>query len=115
MIFNILFFMQSAHAEKSDPGSGSIIGSLLFPVVLIAVFYFFLIRPQQKKNKEQQSMLEKIKVDDEIVTVSGIYGVVKSIDGPVVKLLIAKDVTIQLQKHTIISPLPKGTFKPNSS
>ena len=98
-----------ASAEPSESG-GSLLNALLFPLALLAIFYFFLIRPQQKKQKEQTAMLGKLLVGDEVVTVAGIYGIIEEIDGSVLRLRIAKTITIQLQKHTVVSPLPKGTI-----
>ncbi|MDI9346994.1 MAG: preprotein translocase subunit YajC [Methylacidiphilales bacterium] len=106
----IFLFPFSVNAESPPAqGSGSMIPTLIFPLLLLLIFYFFLIRPQNKKNKELNTMISKLIVGDEVVTMTGMYGIITSIDGQVVKLKISKGVVIQLQKHTIISPLPKGT------
>ena len=115
-LINLIFtslIIQPVYAEDVPAaGEGSIIGSLIFPAILLLIFYLFLIRPQQKKNKEQKVMLDKLMVGDEVVTMTGIYGIIETLDGPVATIKIAKNTIIQIQKHTVISPLPKGTFKP---
>lgn len=55
---------------------GSMVGSLLFMVLLFAVMYFILIRPQKKKDKEQKAMQSTVQIGDEIVTIGGIVGLV---------------------------------------
>ena len=58
--------------------------SMLFMVAIIAVFYFFMIRPQQKKAKEQKKFIEEIKKGEDVVTIAGIYGRVAEIEGDAV-------------------------------
>ena len=74
----------------------------LLPMVLIfAVFYLLLIRPQQKKAKEHKQMLENLKKGDTVITQGGIYGRVVSIEDQVVYLEIAKDVKVKLVRGNI--------------
>ena len=75
------------------------------------IFYFLLIRPQQKKAKEHQAMLSSLSVGDEVVTVGGILGKVSAIGEGVVTLEVAKDVQIKVQKFQVSSLVPKGTLK----
>ena len=60
-------------------GGGSYVG-LLIPVLLLGVFYFLLIRPQQRRAKEQQALIRSVEVGDEIVMTSGIIGTIVEID-----------------------------------
>lgn len=74
----------------------------LFPLIIIfGIFYFLLIRPQQKKAKEHQSMLNALKKDDKIITSGGIYGVVNAVKGESIEVKIAEGVKVQVLKSAI--------------
>ncbi len=97
-------------------GTGAASGSsnlsfLLFIGVFFAFFYFFLIRPQSKRQKEMRAMLSAVAKGDEVVVSGGIMGVVTLIDEAVVGIEIAKGVEIKVQKAAISACLPKGTLK----
>ncbi len=73
-----------------------------FPWILIfAIFYFLLIRPQQKKAKEHQKMLNNLKRGDKVLTSGGIYGVVAGIKPDIFELEVAEGVKIQLAKSAV--------------
>jgi len=59
--------------------TASLISGVIWFVLMIGIFYFMLIRPQRKKDKEMKAMIESLKVGDEIVTIGGIYGKITSI------------------------------------
>jgi preprotein translocase subunit YajC len=69
-------------AQSSDgTSSGGSLLSLLFPLVLLGgVFYFLLLRPNRTRQRQQQSLLESLKVGDEVMTAGGIFGTLKDID-----------------------------------
>ncbi|MBT9449048.1 preprotein translocase subunit YajC [Akkermansia glycaniphila] len=80
------------------------LGSPLVMFLIIGVlFYFLLIRPQRKQQKEQQARLNALKVGDSVITNAGIHGEVRKIDERTVDVQIAKDVTITLEKAAIIN------------
>jgi preprotein translocase subunit YajC len=82
------------------------------PLILIfMVFYFLLVRPQQKKMKEHQKTLNRLKNGDKVQTSSGIFGTIESIDDKenVVELEIATNVTIKIAKYSISSVLNQKT------
>lgn len=81
--------------------------SFLPIIVLIAVFYFLIIRPQQKKAKEENKMRESLRIGDKIVISSGIFGSVVAIDDKkgVLSLEIAKGVSIMVYKSSIVEVL----------
>ena len=78
-------------------------GQLLFPLILIFVLYFLLIRPQKKKEKQKKLMLEKIKKGDKVITRGGIWGVVTGIKekDQVATLKIADKVNIEISINAI--------------
>lgn len=74
----------------------------IFPWILIfAIFYFLLIRPQQKKVKEHQQMLNNLKKGDQILTSGGIYGVIVGIKGNTLEVKIAEGVKVQFSKNAV--------------
>ena len=88
---------------QTAPGSASPSTLIsFFPLVLVfVVFYFLLIRPQQKKVKEHREMLGKVKKNDEVVTSGGIYGKVIALTDTVVTLEVAPNVRIRVQRPQI--------------
>lgn len=80
---------------------GSSWANIAMIVVLIAVFYFFMIRPQQKRQNEIKKFREGLKVGDSVVTAGGIYGKVKSIDETTFSIEIARDVRITVDKGSV--------------
>lgn len=82
--------------------------ALLPPMIMMfAIFYFILIRPQQKKQAESRKMLDGLKEGDNVVTLSGIHGSIKKIKDDVVMLQIADNVKIKINR-TSISTLKNG-------
>ena len=82
------------------------------PLILIfVVFYFVLIRPQTKKQKEHQEMVSALEVGNEVVTAGGILGKIQDMNENYVQLEISENVTIKIQRQTISSLLPKGTIR----
>ena len=78
---------------------------------LVAVFYFIILRPQQKRAKEQKAMIEALQKGDEVATLGGILGKVTKVSEDNVALEIADNVVIQVQKAAVQNVLPKGTIK----
>ena len=79
--------------------------------VFVAIFYFLMIRPQQKKQKEHQAMLSKIGEGDEVVTAGGIVGKVVGVGDQFLTVEIADNVRIKVQRFQVTSLVPKGTLK----
>jgi len=115
-----LFLISDAYAQAATgavAGPGFSIEQMALPALMIVAFYFLLIRPQQKRAKEQKSMMEAIKGGDEVITSGGLLGKVsKVVDnyvtievGNVVGQTSAVEMTIQ--KSAIAALLPKGTIK----
>ena len=101
MIFEKLFGAAVALAETApaaDPsaaqgeaGVGALLVSLLPMVLIFVVFYFFLIRPQKKKDKKVKDMLGALKVGDRVCTIGGIYGTIVAIKDETLTLSVGKD------------------------
>ncbi|MBD5314330.1 MAG: preprotein translocase subunit YajC [Duncaniella sp.] len=82
-------------------GNGAGWANILMIVALIAVFYFMMIRPQQKRQNEIKKFREGLRVNDPVVTAGGIYGKIKSIDDTTFVVEIAKDVRITIDKGSV--------------
>ena len=101
-----------AYAQAA--GSASQTDSLLtfLPMVAIfVVFYFLLIRPQQKKQKEARAMLEALNKGDEVVTAGGIVGRISKLSDQYATIEIAPNTEMVVQRGAISQLLPKGTIK----
>ena len=107
------FLINSAYAQAAGaPAAGpNMLTTFGFPLLLLVVFYFLLIRPQSKRAKEQREMLSKIAAGDEITTTGGILGKVTEVGEQFLSVEIASGVTIKLQKFQVAQVLPKGTVK----
>ena len=108
------FFIAEAYAEgapaaaqAADPG----MTPMLFMIGMVVIFYFLLIRPQQKRAKEHRSMVEAVGKGDEVVTNGGILGKVVEVTEQYLTVEIANNVNIKLQRSAISTVLPKGSLK----
>lgn len=97
---------------NQQAAQGDVFSSFILLGMLFIFMYFFLLRPQNKKAKEHQQLIENIKTGDEITTTSGIMGKIHKMHKEgYVELMIAKDTIICVQRNAIMSLLPKGTVK----
>ena len=104
-------FLSNAYAQAAAPAASDPFVTFLPMIAIFVAFYFFLIRPQQKRAKEQKAMLGALQVGDEIVIVGGIAGKVKSISDNYLDLEVADNVVIKVQRGAVQLLLPKGTLK----
>ena len=102
--------ISDAFAAPAAGAQDPIMGLLPF-VVIFVLFYFMLIRPQMKRAKDQKKMIEALQKGDEVITAGGLLGKITKVNEQYVSLEIADNVTIQVQKQTIQTLLPKGTMK----
>ena len=107
-----MFFIPAAHAQTAaSPAGGDQMISFAFMIGIFALFYFIAIRPQRKRQKEHQELVNKLAVKDEVVTSSGILGRVTAVEQDFVVVKVAENVEIKLQKWAVQNVLPKGTLK----
>ena len=99
-----------AHAAASG-GTESLLATMLPMVAIFAIFYFLMIRPQQKKQKEHRAMIDALEKGNEVVTAGGVVGRVSKVEDQYVTLEIAQGVEIRVQRHAVSQLLPKGTLK----
>ncbi|MDO8292779.1 MAG: preprotein translocase subunit YajC [Gallionella sp.] len=104
-------FISNAYAEAAAPVQGAGIMDFLPLVVLVAVFYFFILRPQSKRAKEQKAMIEALQRGDEVVTGGGELGRISKVFEQYVGVELAENIEVTVQKSSIQAVLPKGTIK----
>lgn len=100
-----------AYAADAAPAAADPIMQFLPLIVIFALFYFMMIRPQMKRAKEQKNMIESLQKGDEVVTAGGELGKVAKVGEAYVGLEVAPNVVIHVQKSAITTLLPKGTIK----
>jgi len=106
-------FISNAYAQAAA-GTGGFEGGFyqFIPfVIMFAVLYFLMIRPQMKRQKEQKAMMDGLKKNDEVVTVGGILGKVTKVSDTHVTLEIATNTEVVIQKSAITLLLPKDSIK----
>ncbi len=107
LLFAGLSLLKAAPAGgESSPGSSIITFGMLG--LMFVVFYFFMIRPQKKKEKEAKTLRESVKKGDQVVTIGGVHGVVAKVYEQTILLQI-HDAKIEFSKAAISTVVPKGT------
>jgi preprotein translocase subunit YajC len=106
------FFISPAHAQGAASAMpGGDLMAFLPMIAIFVVFYFLLIRPQQKRAKEAKAMLEALQKGDEVVTAGGVVGKITKLSDQYASLEIANGVEVAFQRSAIATLLPKGTIK----
>lgn len=92
----------NAYAQQATASGGDIFASL-FPLILIfAIFYFLIIRPQNKRRQEHENKVNAIVKNDQVITSGGMYGKVANVDDTSVDVEIARGVVVKVVKNTIL-------------
>lgn len=111
-IITLLFIIPTAiNASQSNNDITNGISSILLFIGLFALMYFIIIRPQTKKAKEHKTLLENIKINDEILTNSGFLGKITKITDQFIILEISDNTNLIIKKEFISTIIPKGTIK----
>ncbi|HEY3537027.1 MAG: preprotein translocase subunit YajC [Trinickia sp.] len=103
--------ISNAFAQGGTGGAESSLMSFLPLILMFAVLYFIMIRPQMKRQKEHRSMLSAMAKGDEVVTTGGVVGKVTKVSDAYVGVEIAEGTEIVVQKAAVTTILPKGTIK----
>jgi len=93
-------------------GAGGSIASFIPLVLIFVVFYFLLIRPQQKQAKEHQQFLNDLKTGNKVITKGGLHGTITGLTETVATLEIAQDVRVKISRSAIASPESSNTPAP---
>lgn len=106
-----MFLISPAYAAGTGAAAGFDLASFLPMIVIFALFWLLLIRPQQKRAKELKQMLSALEKGDEVITQGGFVGRVTKLTDQFATLEIAEGVEIHLQRGAITGKLDKGTIK----
>jgi preprotein translocase subunit YajC len=102
-------FVTPAYAQAATQGAGDLFGMIVPLVLIMIVFYFLLIRPQQKKMKEHQAMISKVAKGDTVVSSGGLIGkVVKVVDDQEVLVEVGENIKVRLLRSGIADVRVKG-------
>ena len=110
-------FVTNALATNGAPAAspaGDPLASMILPIGLIVLFYFFLIRPQSKRHKQHKEMVAALQKGEEVVTTGGLLGKITNVGENFITLEISKDISIHVQKNSVQAVMPKGTIKEQS-
>ena len=99
--------IDTAFGQAQKSGQPSMVEILIMPLAFIVIMYFLVIRPQQKKAKDQQALITGLKVGDEVITSGGIIGRIKSVSDAFVNLEAGANTILKIQKSHI-SSAPKA-------
>lgn len=100
-------FLFAQSCEQTGGQQGNPILQLVPLLLIFVVFYFLLIRPQQKKQKDHQKMVESINRGDRVVTSSGIHGTIAGVKDSTFVITIADGVKIEIEKSHVVTRLNK--------
>ncbi len=103
------FFISNAYAQDAAQ-PGGLMGFLPL-IVIFAVFYFMLIRPQMKRAKEHKQLVASLNKGDEVITNGGLLGKITDVSDSFVTLELADNLQIKLQRQAVANVMPKGTIK----
>ena len=109
--FLILVAQAQATGGAPAPGPMGSLSTFALPIILIAVMYFLMIRPQMKRQKEHKALLDKLSRGDEVITSGGVAGVITDIGENFITVEVADNVRIRVQRSAVGHVLPKGTLK----
>lgn len=103
------FFISNAYAQDAAASGGLL--SFLPLIIIFAVFYFMLIRPQMKRSKEHKQLVSQLGKGDEVVTNGGLLGRITAVSESFVTLEVANQVQVKVQRQAVANIMPKGTIK----
>jgi preprotein translocase subunit YajC len=100
---SVLFSSGATLAQAGPSGQPNMLATLLPLLLIVVVMYFLMIRPQQKRQKQHQAMVNALKTGDEVVTTGGMYGTVAGVDDRknVVYLKISQDIKVKVERHAV--------------
>lgn len=98
---NFIFSLANLSASQSSPQNVNPIINLLPIIVIFAIFYLLLIRPQQKRQKEHQQLISDLKKNDEIITVGGMHGTIVNVKDKTFILRVDENARIEVEKSSV--------------
>ena len=99
---NLLFALQAQN------GVGSLVSTLIMFGAIFAIFYFMIIRPQQKRAKEREALLSAIKKGDKVITSGGLHGVIAGLEDKTVLLDLGNNIKVKVERSAITTVVSEG-------
>jgi preprotein translocase subunit YajC len=103
-----LQLLAMAPPSQGGGGEGSLISTLLMFALIIGIFYFMILRPQQKRQKEREKLLSAVKKGDKVITAGGMHGSVAGLDEKTVLVQVADNVKLKFDRSAIASIVREG-------
>jgi preprotein translocase subunit YajC len=97
----ILAMFLMAQPQGGGSTTDSLVSTLIMFAVIIGIFYFMILRPQQKRQKERQKMLDAVKKGDKVVTAGGLHGTVAGLDDKTILLQVAENVKMKFDRSAV--------------
>lgn len=101
---HLFFFLAQAAPETAQ--QGNVLMQFLPLIFIFVIFYFLLIRPQQKKTKEHAALVAAVKTGDKVVTTAGIHGIITNTSESTVTIKVADNVKIEFDRGAVVSVIP---------
>jgi preprotein translocase subunit YajC len=105
------FFISDALAQDAAASQGDPLLGLLFPIGLVVLLYFLMIRPQVKRQKAHKKLVEALAKGDEVATTGGIVGRITGLGEDYAQLEVTDGVVVKIRRQAIEAILPKGSLK----
>jgi len=104
-VYQLMFAM----APQGGEGGGGLVSTLIMFGAIFLIFYFMIIRPQQKRAKEKEKMLSNLEKGDKVVTNGGIHGVIAGLEDKTALLMVSENTKIKIDRSAIVTVLAKKT------
>jgi len=98
--------------QQAPGGMESIFSSIVPFILIIVIFYFLILRPQQKRQKERGKLLESIKKGDKVITAGGVHGTIEGIEDKTLLLKIAENVKIKVERSSVATIIGVTDIEP---
>ena len=96
-------------APSGGDGGSGIASTLVMFALIIGIFYFMILRPQNKRQKDRQKLLDSLKTGDTVITAGGMYGTIAGIDEKTVLVQVADNVKMKFERSSVTTILGDGT------
>ncbi len=104
------FLIASAMAQDGAAPAGNALVQFIPLILIVVIFWFLLIRPQMKRNKQHREMVSSLSTNDEVITSGGILGKITNVGESFISVKLADGLEIKVQKHAVAQVVPKGTI-----
>jgi preprotein translocase subunit YajC len=111
LFLSLLMGIPQGQGAAGAEGTGGMIQMLVPLALVVVIFYFLIIRPQNKKQKETQKMLNSMKKGDKVVTIGGIHGIIQSVDETTVIVKVDENAKVKFLKSAIATINAKADEK----